>query len=165
METSFSEIKGVKEFTAWIDAFCKDSNIPEFSYSEDYRDIMIMTTGELLQLNSEECLSMAYTLMGYAGLLQSKLDLVKGQSRWCCEALDYLYAKYWYSETHEGKYDKFLPSEIRRKTILQNNTYANEIESARIKLLSGIDYLEETTRDVKKRVNLLQDLGKVKGYK
>ena len=159
METSFREIKGVKEFTAWIDAFCKDSNVPEFSYSEDYKDIMVMTTSDIIGLSSEECLAMAYTLMGYAGLLQSKLDLVKGQSRWCVEALDYLYAKYW------NNYDKFLPSEIRKKSILHENTYANEIEGARIKLLSGIDYLEETTRDIKKRVNLLQDLGKVKGYK
>lgn len=159
METKIDEIKGLKDFTDWVKSFCKDSNVPEFSYSHDYRDIMDMTNVDLMGLSSDECLSFAYILMGYAGLLQSKLDLIKGQSRWCSEALDYLYAKYW------NNYDKFLPSEIRKKSILHENTYAHEIEGARIKLLAGTDYLEETTKDIKKRVSILQDLGKVRGYK
>jgi hypothetical protein len=70
-----------------------------------------------------------------------------------------LYAKYW------DRYDKFLPAEIKKKSIIAENTFAQSIEKARLRLYASMQILNETSRDIKKRVSLFQDLGKSRSFK
>jgi hypothetical protein len=118
-----------------------------------------MSHEDILALSSDECFSNAITLMNYAGMIQKKHDLIYAQYNWCLEALNFLYAKYW------DRYDKFLPAEVRKKSIIIENSFAQSIEKCRLRLYASMQILLETAKDTKKRVSLFQDLGKARNFR
>jgi len=159
-DTTVSEsVEALEKFTQWVDSFCKENNIVEYKNSDDYKFIIDMSHGELMSLSQDECFCHGITLMNYAGLLQKKHDVIHGQYTWCIEALNLLYSKYW------DNYDKYLPAEIRKKSIINDNTFAQSIERCRMRLEAGMNILNETCKDIKKRVSLFQDLGKCRSFK
>lgn len=147
------------DFNEWVDNYCITNNIPSFEFNEDHKLVMGFSIQELNRLSSEETYAYAMVLMNYAGYLQKKLDVAQSQLYWCGQALEYLFAKHW------NNYDKFLPSEIKKKSILIDNSYAESVEKSRIRLQAALFFLEESCRDVKKRVSILQDMGKAKAFK
>lgn len=152
-------IKGLDEFTNWVEEFCKDNNLIEYKDSEHYDYIINMPHEDILSLSSDECFANALTLMNYAGTLQKKHDLIDSQYNWCNEAMNTLYAKYW------DRYDKFLPAEVRKKSILIENSYAQAVEKNRVRLYASMQILREMSKDIKKKVSLFQDLGKSRSFK
>lgn len=152
-------IKFLDDFTEWVNSFCKENGIIEYKDRNEYEPIVNMSHDDILCLSSDECFANAITLMNYAGTLQKKHDLINSQHNWCIEALNFLYAKYW------DRYDKFLPAEIRKKSIIAENSFAQNIEKCRLRLHAGMEVLSETAKDIKKRVTLFQDLGKSRSFK
>jgi len=163
METNNTDncesIRGLDEFTSWVEAFCKQNNIIEYKDSEHYDHIVNMPHEDILSLSSDECFANALTLMNYAGTLQKKHDLIDSQYQWCTEAMNTIYARYW------DRYDKFLPAEVRKKSILIENSYAQVVEKIRLRLYASMQILNATAKDIKKKVSLFQDLGKARTYK
>jgi|688.fasta_scaffold604560_2 hypothetical protein len=157
--TSGESIEVLQKFTNWVETFCKENNIIEYKDRNEYEPIINMSNGEILSLSSDECFANALTLMNYAGILQKKYDLIDSQYNWCIEALNFLYAKYW------DNYDKFLPAEIRKKSIISDNSFAQSIEKCRLRLYASMQILSETTKDIKRRVTLFQDFGKSRSFK
>lgn len=152
-------IKGLSEFTKWVETFCVSNKIIEYKDSEHYDYIVNMPHEDILSLSSDECFANALTLMNYAGTLQKKHDLIDSQYQWCTEAMNTIYARYW------DRYDKFLPAEVRKKSILIENSYAQVVEKSRLRLYAAMQILSETSKDIKKKVTLFQDLGKSRTYK
>lgn len=152
-------IKGLSEFTKWVETFCVSNKIIEYKDSEHYDYIVNMPHEDILSLSSDECFANALTLMNYAGILQKKHDLIDSQYQWCTEAMNTIYARYW------DRYDKFLPAEVRKKSILIENSYAQVVEKSRLRLYAAMQILSETSKDIKKKVTLFQDLGKSRTYK
>lgn len=152
-------VDALKEFTRWVENFCLENGIVTYYDSDKYIDILNLSEEEIAQLSSDECFSSAITLMNYAGTLQKKLDVIESQYQWCVEAMNYLYAKYWNDQ------DQFKPADIKKKTIILENSYAQSVEKAKIRLYSAMTCLKETCRDIKRRVSLFQDLGKYRSFK
>ncbi len=157
--TKTESVEVLDKFTEWVESFCKENGIIEYKDRSEYEPIINMSSEDIMALSSDECFTYAITLMNYAGMLQKKYDLINSQYNWCMEALNFLYAKYW------DRYDKFLPAEVRKKSIIVENSFAQSVEKCRLRLYAGMQMLAETTKDIKKRVNLLQDLGKARNYK
>ena len=161
METNDSgkKIKGLDEFVSWVDSFCEDNHIPNIKYNEDDEAPMKLEYGEIISLSSEECFAQAMILMNYASYLQKKLDTLDSHLSWCDNAMNYLFSHEW--DNYTGK---FTPKEIVKKSIIKGNSYAQELEKCRIRLSSGVRLISEQCKDVKKRVSLLQDLGKKRSF-
>ncbi len=159
MASDVGKVHGLDEFIEWVENYCVDNGIPDFPDSEEYREILEMKYEEIISLSSDECFAKAILLMNYAGLLQRKHDLVYSQYSWCREALNYLTGKYW------NNFDRWIPLEIRRQMVIIDNEYAKIVEAARLKLDAALQCSSEMIKDIKKRVSLLQDLGKTKGFK
>ena len=140
--TSCESIEVLEKFTNWVESFCVENNIVEYKDSEEYKTILYMSYEDILSLSGDECFSYAITLMNYAGILQKKHDVINAQYNWCNEALNFLYAKYW------ERYDKFLPAEIRKKSIIIENSFAQNIEKCRLRLKPVCRYYR---RQVKKQ--------------
>lgn len=157
--TQNDSVEVLDKFTEWVESFCKENGIIEYKDRSEYEPILNMCNEDILALSSDECFSYAITLMNYAGILQKKYDLIHSQHNWCMEALNFLYAKYW------DRYDKFLPAEVRKKSIIVENSFAQSVEKCRLRLYAGMQMLSETVKDVKKRVSLFQDLGKSRSFK
>lgn len=157
-QNTTNETSPVDEFKDWINGFCESNHLPKYAFNSDVEDIINMSYGEIMALTSDECYSKSLILMNYASLLQRKLDNLDGQLQWCEQAITLLCSKYW------NNYDKFLPSDIRRQSILSENSYGQKLEESRIKLQSGITMLKETCKDIKKQVQILQELGKKRSY-
>lgn len=159
-DTTVNEsIDALEKFTKWVDEFCVENSIVEYKDNEEYKCILDMSQEDIMGLSQDECFTNAITLMNYAGLLQKKHDMINGQYVWCVEALNLLYSKYW------DNYDKYLPAEVRKKSIVLDNSFAQSIEKCRIRLETGMRILLETAKDIKKRVTLFQDLGKCRSFK
>lgn len=135
--TDYESIEVLDKFSKWIDNFCVENGVIDYKENDQY----------------------ALTLMNYASLLQKKYDVVHSQHTWCVEALNFLYAKYW------DKYDKYLPAEIKKKSIILENSFAQNVEKSRIRLYAAMQILSESARDVRKRVSIFQDLGKHRSFK
>lgn len=153
------EVDALVRFTEWVNKFCKESGLVEYKNDPIYEKILATTPDELMAMSSDDCFVSAITLMNYAGYLQKKLDVLNSQYNWCVEALNYLFAKYW------NNYDKYLPADLKKQSIIQDNSYAQSVEASRLKLYAGIQLLTETCKDVKKRVTLFQDLAKSRSFK
>lgn len=156
---SNESIEALDQFTKWIESFCKENGVIEYKDQKEYEPIINMSYEDILGLSNDECFASALILMNYAGNLQKKHDVINGQYNWCLEVLNFLYSKYW------DRYDKFLPAEIKKKSIIAENSFAQSIEKARLRLYASMEILSETSKDIKKRVSLLQDLGKYRSFK
>lgn len=152
-------IEALDKFTKWVESFCKENGIIEYKNRDEYEPIINMSHEDIVCLSNDECFANAITLMNYAGILQKKHDVINAQYNWCIEALNFLYAKYW------DRYDKFLPAEIRKKSIITENSFAQNIEKSRLRLCASMEILAETSKDIKRRVSLFQDLGKSRSFK
>lgn len=153
------KVKGLNDFVEWVDNYCVKNNIPDPQYDPSDSFILQMDYTSLLDLSAEECFANALCLMKYASFLQKKSDVINGHLSWCVEALDYLFSQQW--DNYSGK---FTPKEVIKKSIIQDNSYAQELEKSRLRLKSVYDIAIEQCKDIKKRVNLLQDLGKKRNF-
>jgi len=152
-------ISALAVFNEWVESFCLSQNIIEYKEDKNkYKEILDLEYQELLSLSAEECIAYAICLMNYAGILQKKLDILSTQKNWSVEALNFLMSKYWQD------YSTWMPAEIKRQAIIRENSYAISVEKNKLRIEAGIQLLSETCKDIKKRVGLLQDLGKVKGF-
>lgn len=158
MENDSPEISGLKDLTEWVNNFCDINQIKYADYSIEYSSVMNMAHEEIMSLSSEECFSKALVLMNYASFIQKKLDIMSAQLHWCNEALLYLQAKLW------SDFDKYIPSDVKRKSICIENSYALEVEKQTIRISAAVNTLSSLVSDIKKRVSLLQDLGKRKNF-
>lgn len=157
--TTGESVEALQKFTAWVEDFCTEAGIVSYKNSDEYESILDLRHEDILGMSSDECFANAIILMNYVGFLQKKLDMIQSQLNWCVEALTYLSAKYW------DRYDKYLPADVKRKSIIIENTYAQSIEKSRLRLCAGSQVLSETCKDIKKRVSLFQDLGKTRNFK
>ena len=153
-----NETSPINEFKEWIDGFCLSNHLPQYAFNSDVEDIINMPYNDIMSLSSDECYCKSLVLMNYASLLQRKLDSLEGQLQWCEQSITLLCSKYW------NNYDKFLPSDIRRQSILSENSYGEKLEESRIKIQAGITMLKETCKDIKRQVQILQELGKKRSY-
>lgn len=152
-------VAGLSNFTEWVESFCKENNIPNFKVDDECEYILSISSETIAGLDADECFAYSLQIMNYAGALQRKLDLIRSQFNWCEEAINYLCAKQW------DQQDKFMPAEIKKKNIIRDNSYAVVVEKCRLRLYAGILSLEETCKDLKKRANIFQDLGKGKSFR
>jgi hypothetical protein len=150
--------KGLADLNSWLETFCDTQHIPNITFDKSYEDSAYMEYEDIMNLTSEECYAHAFTVMNYVGYLQKKLDLSRAMHNWCINALDFLYSKVW------NNYDKWLPAEIRKKSIIAENSFADVVQKNEIRLSSTIFMLEEGIKDLRKKVSLLQDLGKKRSF-
>jgi hypothetical protein len=102
-------VAGLSNFTEWVEAFCKENNIPNFKVDDECEYILSISSETIAGLDADECFAYSLQIMNYAGALQRKLDLIRSQFNWCEEAINYLCAKQW------DQQDKFMPAEIKKK--------------------------------------------------
>jgi len=113
---------------------------------------------DLLSLTADECFAKAILLMNYSTYLQRRMSVLKSQLNWCKEIIEYQLSKYW------AQYDKSFPWEIKRKAIIKDNSYMLLVQKFIIQLESSVAIIEDSYHDVKKRVSLIEGLGKHRRY-
>jgi hypothetical protein len=151
--------EGLKTITEWINNFCDLSHIPGCKYKSEYDDLLEMTYDEILDLSSEECFAKAILLANYSTFLQKKLGIMSSQLQWCEEASNFVCAKYW------NRYDSYLPAAIKKQSIINDNSYLQQIEKYKIRIDSGVKMIQDSYYDIKKRIGLFESLGKSRSFK
>lgn len=150
--------KGLADLNEWLDTFCDTQHIPDITFHPSYEEAAYMEYEDIMNLTSEECYANAFMVLNYAGFLQKKLDLSRAMHNWCLHALNFLYSKTW------NDYDKWLPPDVRKKSIVSENSYAEVVQKNEIRLYGTICMLEEGIKDLRKKATLLQDLGKKRSF-
>lgn len=149
---------GLDEFTEWINNFCDTNHIPGCLYKPEYDEILDYEESEILMMNSDECFAKALILMNYATYLSKRMNIIKSQMKWCKETLDFLVAKYW------NNYGGGVSWEVKRNMIIKDNSYMINLQRFMIQLESSLNIMESSYHDIKKRVSILENLGKKKGF-
>ena len=155
----YTEIPGLKEFSEWISSFCSTNHLPGFNYDPAYEDCLNAEYSEILEMSPEESYAYAIILTNYSGFLNKQLSIVSSQLLWCSEAIDFLCSRSW------NQFDKYMPANIKKQCIIADNSYAQLLKRAEIRLYSSKTILEENCNNIKKRISLFQDLGKVRSFK
>lgn len=153
------KVKGLDEFIKWVNNFCKTHNLPNPKHNTDDELILNLSYADLMELSSEECYASAFCLMNYASFLQRTSDEIKGHLSWCNTAMDFLFSQKW--DSYAGK---FTPKEIIKQSIIRNMPDASVLEKCRLRLESVYNLSIEQCKDVKTRVDLLQNLGKKRSF-
>jgi len=158
IEDNEDKIKGLIEFTEWVDAFCEMNHLPNINYQEEYKDALNLGAEDITMMSSDECLQTSIVLMNYASFIQKQKSLIQGKLLWCNSAIDYICSRQW------TNYDKYMPADIKKKAIISENKYAEAIEKCRIRLMTANNTLEENYVDLKKRASIFESLGRKRSF-
>ena len=91
--------------------------------------------------------------------MQKDFDDIKAARDWCEHALNFLFSQYW--EQYGGSY---ASQDVKKKMIIKDNSYAQAVETAMIKMDGCLTVMQEKIKDVRRRFSLMQDMAKMKGF-
>jgi hypothetical protein len=154
----FSDIKGLKELTSFIDRYCIEFMTPDCKFDPVSQMIMDIAYEDLVVLSSDEAYANSFKLHSYCIYLRKNLDKSIAKRTWCEETLNSIVARNWKSQSEYMKY------EVKRQAIIAEDTFAEKVEKMRIYLTSAIAQTEDKIYSVKRMADILQEIGKKKSY-
>lgn len=153
------QIEKLDIFKKWIDNFCKERHLPDYKYDFEVEESLEINGEDIPDLTSQDCYIHAMRLLNYAGYLQKDFDDIKAARDWCEHALNFLFSQYW--EQYGGSY---ASQDVKKKMIIKDNSYAQAVETAMIKMDGCLTVMQEKIKDVRRRFSLMQDMAKMKGF-
>lgn len=149
--------KSIEIDKAFIE-YCGVNHIPSCAYNEKFDKAMSLTFEDLLSLTYEECFGHANELINYSIYLQKLIDRVKVISSHIESEINKVVAKHW------SDYDKYLPADVKRQTVINGNDYLIKVEALNISLKGAETHISEVIKDVRRKVTILHDLAKRKSF-
>lgn len=110
------------------------------------------------EASDEDCLRYSYQIYNYCFWLQTELNQIQVKINWCEDSLNRILAQEY------NNFDKFMRHEIRRQAICLDNSFAFKVEKLRSRLKARLTILENRLIDLRHMANVLQELGKRKGF-
>ena len=78
---------------------------------------------------------------------------------WCNDVLNAIVAKAF------NNYDKYMKGDLKRQAIIQDNSFAVEVEKLREALQARVTLLSDKIDDVRNMSRLLEQMARKKGFK
>lgn len=138
--------------------YCGTNHIPACAWNDKFEKVMSISSEELLSLTYEECFAHANELINYSIFLQKLIDRLKTLISHIESEINKVVAANW------ANYDKYLPADVKRQTVINDNSYLQNIEALNITLKSADMHISEVIKDVRRKVSLFHDLAKRKSF-
>ncbi|MFI5404941.1 MAG: hypothetical protein ACHQ1D_00360 [Nitrososphaerales archaeon] len=151
------DLSPLAQFEEFIQEYSTIS--PQIKPNNRIEEILNWNYLELDALNSEECLGAAFELGAHCMFLQRELNENNARLNWCHDSLNWVISKDY------TQYDPYMRFEVKRQAIIRGNSFAEKVELLRNRLQGRVTILTDKLGDLRKMVNLLEDLSKRKAYK
>ena len=153
-----NDIEEMKDFNEFLEKYTASLNVPDCAFDPVIQDALNLTHEDFLSLSSIDCQFYAFKLTSYTLFLHKEMDANNARILWCEEILNRMIAKQYHSMPEMMKY------EIRRQSIILQDTFATKVEKLRIRLNSTILLIKDKINRINVMSNILQDIGKRKGF-
>lgn len=157
-EPNTGSVPVMEDFNKFIDDTISSLKInmktPELSLSE----LVEASMDEIDNWTSEECLARSFKISSYSLFLKGEINEIQAKLNWCEDALNRVFSEQWYN------YDQFLKTEIKKQSIIKDNSFASSVENLRVLLKAKLVLLDDKIRDLRDLSQTLSDLGRRRGY-
>lgn len=150
-------ISTIDDLEKFVNDYVKNSHLEEVKYNPEVEEIL--NKESIADWDEQKCLSAAFVLSSYAFYLQGEFNRYSAQLGWCEDTLNKIIAKSY------GNYDSYMKYEIRKASIINENSFALQINSLKENIQIKADLLHDKARDVRSMINILQEIAKRKAYK
>jgi len=158
IDNIIKELEITENFDKWISDLCDANNIPYCNWDDKYDQILHLPYEEIVTLSPEECFTYATLMVNYSSYLQKQTDRCKSITTYVTALIDRELSKVW------SNYDKYMPAEIKRQAIINDNSYLTMLEKCKIRLSTYENVLSTSISDIKRRSSIFQDFGKRKTW-
>lgn len=141
-----------------INRYIESSNCNYSSYQEEFKIYADMTVYDLNKKTSDELFNIAFILYSYVAYLQDEINKHKTVLAFCESELNSLMAK------HRSDYgfDKYTKHEMRRSTIIFENSHAAKLEEIRLSASNKLTLLDGKVYELKRQAEILLEKSKRK---
>lgn len=151
-------LKDYNEFNAYIEKYSNSLGIPELSIDPFVEEAFLMSHEDFLVLSSEEAASYALKLTQYILFLRKELDKNRVRSEWCSDVINRVLAKTYSS------YSEYMKFEVRRQSIMLDNSYALKVHELKIKIDAAINMVKDKIEDIQRLSEIFRDASRRKGF-
>lgn len=157
-ESDTPSIPMMEDFNKYVDdtitALKIQLDTPDISLNE----LVGSSLGELESFSSDECLTRSIKVNGYSMFLRGQINECQAKLNWCEDALNKVFSDEW------ANYDPFLKAEIKKQSIIKDNSFASSVEKLRVLLKAKITLLDDKIKDLRDIAQTLHELGRKRGY-
>ena len=130
------------------------SNVRFASFREEFLVAANMSLDKIKRLTQQELFDLAYILYGYSSYIQDEINKNKVVFDWCNDQLEKLVA----GNLHN--FDQYTKHEVKRQSIIGENTYAAKCDQMRSVAEARLQSLEGKVYELKRKGDILLEKGK-----
>jgi len=137
-----------------IDGYLDLSNVRFASFREEFLDAANMPLDRIKILTQQELFDRAYILYGYSSYIQDEINKNKVVLDWCNDQIEKLVV----GNLHN--FDQYTKHEVKRQSIIRENTYAAKCDQMRSIAAARLQSLEGKAFELKRKGDILLEKGK-----
>lgn len=137
-----------------IDGYLDLSNVRFASFREEFLDAANMPLDRIKTLTQQELFDRAYILYGYSSYIQDEINKNKVVLDWCNDQIEKLVV----GNLHN--FDQYTKHEVKRQSIIRENTYAAKCDQMRGIAAARLQSLEGKAFELKRKGDILLEKGK-----
>jgi hypothetical protein len=137
-----------------IDNYLDLSNVRFAAFREEFLDAANMPLDRVKTLTQQELFDRAYVLYGYSSYIQDEINKNKIVLDWCNDQLEKLVAE------NLHNFDQYTKHEVKRQSIIMENTYAAKCDQMRAIAEARLQSLEGKVYELKRKGDILLEKGK-----
>jgi len=137
-----------------IDNYLDLSNVRFASFREEFLDTANMPLDRVKTLTQQELFDRAYVLYGYSSYIQDEINKNKIVLDWCNDQIEKLVAG------NLNNFDQYTKHEVKRQSIIMENTYAAKCDQMRAIAEARLQSLEGKVYELKRKGDIFLEKGK-----
>ena len=137
-----------------IDNYLDLSNVRFVSFREEFLDTANMPLDRVKTLTQQELFDRAYVLYGYSSYIQDEINKNKIVLDWCNDQIEKLVAG------NLNNFDQYTKHEVKRHSIIMENTYAAKCDQMRAIAEARLQSLEGKVYELKRKGDIFLEKGK-----
>lgn len=137
-----------------IDHYLDLTNVRFSSFHEEFLVASNMPRSKISTLTQQEHFDYAYVLYGYSSYVQDEINKNKVVLDWCNDQIEKLVV----GNLHN--FDQYTKHEVKRQSIIKENTYAAKCDQMRSVAEARLQSLEGKVFELKRKGDILLEKGK-----
>ena len=144
--------KHIEQINDYLDL----SNTVFASFREEFLHSANMGRDKIGMLTQGELFDHAYTIYGYASYIQDEINKNKVVLDWCNDQIEKMVVR------NLGSFDQYTKHEVKRQSIINENSYVAKCDQMRQVAESRLQSLEGKVYELKRKGDILLEKGKRK---
>tara|TARA_B100001123_G_C15276637_1_gene1012428 strand:+ start:461 stop:937 length:477 start_codon:yes stop_codon:yes gene_type:complete len=142
--------KHIEQINDYLDL----SNTRFVSFHEEFLHSSDMKRSTMSSLTRDELFDHAYVIYGYASYIQDEINKNKVVLDWCEDQIEKMVTR------NLGNFDQYTKHEVKRQSIIAENSYAAKCDQMRQVAEARLQSLEGKVYELKRKGDILLEKGK-----